>query len=150
VAGGAGWVVVAAVVGANSVILVSFRRTVTPDRLLGRTTASFRFLLTGAPAVGVAAAGVIGQALSPRAALAAGAVAIALVQVPILASPLRKARDLEGWGANGQPVLRRDFTSPTLSLSLVKRFTSSSRELVKIFTRYGLGMPNQQRRREDP
>jgi hypothetical protein len=32
----------------------------------------------------------------------------------------------------------------------VKRFTSGSGELVKIFTRYGLGMPNQQRRREDP
>jgi hypothetical protein len=34
--------------------------------------------------------------VSPRAALAAGAAALALVWVPILASPLRKARELEG------------------------------------------------------
>ncbi|HYQ62298.1 MFS transporter [Actinophytocola sp.] len=93
---GAGWVVVTAVVGSNNVLLVSFRQSVTPDRLLGRMTASFRFLLTGALAVGAAAAGVIGEAVSPRAALAAGAAALALVWVPILASPLRKARDLEG------------------------------------------------------
>jgi MFS family permease len=91
-----GWVVVTAVVGTNNVILVSFRQSVTPDRLLGRMTASFRFLLMGALAVGAAAAGALGEAVSPRAALAAGAVAIALVWVPILASPLRKARDLEG------------------------------------------------------
>jgi predicted MFS family arabinose efflux permease len=93
---GAGWVVVTAVVGTNNVLLVSFRQSVTPDRLLGRMTASFRFLLMGALAVGAAAAGVIGEAVSPRAALAAGAAAIALVWIPILASPLRKARDLEG------------------------------------------------------
>lgn len=93
---GTGWVIVTAVVGSNNVVLVSFRQSVTPDRLLGRMTASFRFLLMGALAVGAAAAGVIGEAVSPRAALAAGATAIALVWVPILASPLRKARDLEG------------------------------------------------------
>jgi predicted MFS family arabinose efflux permease len=93
---GAGWVVVTAVVGANNVILVSFRQSVTPDRLLGRMTASFRFLLMGALAVGAAAAATIGEAVSPRAALAAGALAIALVWVPILASPLRKTRELEG------------------------------------------------------
>jgi MFS family permease len=91
-----GWVVVTAVVGTNNVILVSFRQSVTPDRLLGRMTASFRFLLMGALGLGAAAAGALGEAVSPRAALAAGAVAIALVWVPILASPLRKARDLEG------------------------------------------------------
>jgi MFS family permease len=91
---GAGWVVLTAVVGTNNVILVSFRQSVTPDRLLGRMTASFRFLLMGALAVGAAAAGVIGEAASPRAALAAGAVAIALVWVPILASPLRRTREL--------------------------------------------------------
>jgi MFS family permease len=93
---GAGWVVVTAVVGSNNVVLVSFRQSVTPDRLLGRMTASFRFLLMGALAVGAAAAGAIGQAVSPRAALAAGAAAIALVWVPILASPLRKTRELDG------------------------------------------------------
>jgi MFS family permease len=92
----AGWVLVTAVVGTNNVVLVSFRQSVTPDRLLGRMTASFRFLLMGALAVGAAASGVIGEAVSPRAALVVGATATALRAVPILASPLRKARDLEG------------------------------------------------------
>ena len=91
---GAGWVVVTAVVGSNNVVLVSFRQSVTPDRLLGRMTASFRFLLMGALAIGAAAAGAIGEAASPRAALTAGAAAIALVWLPILASPLRTSRDL--------------------------------------------------------
>lgn len=91
---GAGWVVVTAVVGVNNVVLVSFRQAVTPDQLLGRMTASFQFLLMGALAVGAAAAGVLGETASPRAALTAGATAIALVWVPVLASPLRKARDL--------------------------------------------------------
>lgn len=91
-----GWVIVTAVVGTNNVILVSFRQSVTPDRLLGRMTASFRFLLMGALAIGAAAAGVIGEAVSPRAALAAGACAIALRWVPILASPLWRTRDLQG------------------------------------------------------
>jgi MFS family permease len=93
---GAGWIVVTAVVGSNNVVLVSFRQSVTPDRLLGRMNASFRFLLMGALAIGAAAAGVIGEAVSPRAALAAGAAAIALVWIPILASPLRKTRELDG------------------------------------------------------
>jgi len=91
---GAGWVVVLAVVGCNNVVLVSFRQSVTPERLLGRMNASFRFVLMGALAIGGAASGAIGEAVSPRAALAAGATALALVWIPILASPLRKARDL--------------------------------------------------------
>ncbi|TDV45488.1 MFS transporter [Actinophytocola oryzae] len=93
---GAGWVVVTAMSGSNNVVLVSFRQTVTPDRLLGRMTASFRFVLMGALALGAAAAGVIGEVASPRAAVAAGATAIALVWVPIMFSPLRKARELTG------------------------------------------------------
>ena len=91
---GIGWVVVTAQVGANNVILVSFRQQVTPDRLLGRMTATFRFLLMGILAVGAAAAGALGQYVSPRAALFAGATAIALVWLPILFSPLRRLRGL--------------------------------------------------------
>jgi predicted MFS family arabinose efflux permease len=93
---GAGWIVVTAVVGSNNVVLVSFRQAVTPDRLLGRMTASFRFLLMGALAVGAALAGTLGEMASPRTALLAGAVAIALVWVPIFASPVRRTRELEG------------------------------------------------------
>ncbi|MCA1655136.1 MAG: MFS transporter [Pseudonocardiaceae bacterium] len=91
---GAGWVAVTAQVGINNVVNVSFRQQVTPDRLLGRMNATFRFLLMGMLAIGAAAAGALGQYVSPRAALLAGAVAIALVWVPILCSPLRRLREL--------------------------------------------------------
>ncbi len=83
-------------VGACNVILGSFRQQVTPDRLLGRMTATFRFLLMGTLAVGAAAAAALGQYVSPRAALFAGATAIALVWLPILFSPLRRLRELTG------------------------------------------------------
>ncbi len=90
----AGWLVLTAQVGVNNVINVSFRQAVTPDRLLGRMNATFRFLLTGAVAVGAALAGVLGQVVSPRAALLAGAVLIAFVWVPIFFSALRGLREL--------------------------------------------------------
>lgn len=91
---GAGWVVLTAQIGVNNVINVSFRQSVTPDRLLGRVNATFRFLLTGALAIGAAAAGVLGQTVAPRAALLAGAVCVALVWVPTFFSSLRGMREL--------------------------------------------------------
>jgi MFS family permease len=90
----AGWLLVVTKIGVDNVLKVSFRQRVTPDRLLGRMTATFRFLLTGALAVGAALAGVLGEVAGPRAALWAGAVALALVWVPIACSPLRTMREL--------------------------------------------------------
>jgi predicted MFS family arabinose efflux permease len=90
----AGWLVLTAQVGVNNVINVSFRQAVTPDRLLGRVNATFRFLLTGALAIGAALAGTLGQTVAPRAALLAGAVLIALVWVPTFFSALRGMREL--------------------------------------------------------
>lgn len=90
----AGWLVLTAQVGVNNVINVSFRQAVTPDRLLGRVNATFRFLLTGALAIGAALAGTLGQTVSPRAALLAGAALIALVWVPTFFSALRGMREL--------------------------------------------------------
>jgi predicted MFS family arabinose efflux permease len=90
----AGWLVVVTKIGVDNVLKVSFRQRVTPDELLGRMTATFRFLLTGALAVGAALAGVLGEVAGPRAALWAGAVALALVWVPVACSPLRTLREL--------------------------------------------------------
>lgn len=90
----AGWLVVTTKVGSDNVINVSFRQRVTPDRLLGRVTATFRFLLTGALAVGAAAAGALGQLVEPRAALVAGPCVLATVWLPIWLSPLRTDREL--------------------------------------------------------
>jgi MFS family permease len=91
---GAGWLVVTTKVGSDNVLNVSFRQQITPDELLGRVTATFRFLLTGALAVGAAGAGALGELAGPRSALLAGACALAVVWVPILFSPLRRMRDL--------------------------------------------------------
>ena len=82
-------------IGVNNVINVSFRQSVTPDRLLGRMNATFRFLLTGALAVGAAGAGVHrpdGRAEARRWSRARSA--IALVWVPTFFSSLRGMREL--------------------------------------------------------
>jgi MFS family permease len=91
---GATWLVVTTKVGSDNVLNVSFRQQVTPDALLGRVMATFRFVLTGALAVGAALAGVLGEWWGPRTALVAGACALAFVWVPVLLSPLRHMREL--------------------------------------------------------
>jgi MFS family permease len=88
------WLVVVTKSGIDNVIKISFRQRVTPDRLLGRMNATFRFVLSGALAVGAALAGVLGELAGPRAALWVGAFGIAVVWVPIAFSPLRTMRDL--------------------------------------------------------
>ena len=89
------WLVVVTKSGVDNVIKISFRQRVTPDRLLGRMNASFRFVLSGALAVGAALAGILGELAGARAALWVGAVGIALAWVPIAFSPLRTLRDLD-------------------------------------------------------
>jgi predicted MFS family arabinose efflux permease len=91
---GAMWLVVTTKVGSDNVLGVSFRQQVTPDALLGRVMATFRFLLTGTVAVAGALAGGLGQLWGPRAALVAGGCAMACVWIPVLLSPLRHTREL--------------------------------------------------------
>jgi MFS family permease len=90
----AAWLLVAAKIGVDNVLKTSFRQRVTPDRLLGRVNATFRFLLTGALAIGAAGAGLLGELTGPGTALWAGAAGLALVWVPIAVSPLRALREL--------------------------------------------------------
>lgn len=91
---GTTWLVVTTKIGSDNVLNVSFRQQITPDALLGRVTATFRFLLTGALAVGAAGAGVAGEVWGPRAALVVGACALACVWIPVVLSPLRNTREL--------------------------------------------------------
>lgn len=91
---GLGWVVVVYKIAVDNVVLVSFRQKVTPDHLLGRQTATMRFLLTGSVAIGAALSGLIGGLAGPRTALWAGAAVLALVWVPLYLSPLRRLRSL--------------------------------------------------------
>ncbi|MBB5786432.1 MFS transporter [Jiangella mangrovi] len=92
---GLGWVIVVYKIAVDNVVLVSFRQKVTPDHLLGRQTATMRFLLTGAVAIGAGLSGLIGGLAGPRTALWAGAVVLALVWVPLYLSPLRRLRSLD-------------------------------------------------------
>ncbi|MCW3817390.1 MFS transporter [Micromonospora sp. DR5-3] len=90
---GLGWLALAWRTGIGNVIGVSLRQRVTPDALLGRMNATFRFLLTGAIAVGAGLAGLLGQYAGPRTSLWVGAIGAALTWLPVLRSPLRTLAD---------------------------------------------------------
>ncbi|WP_405977186.1 MFS transporter [Streptomyces sp. NBC_00158] len=73
---------------------VAYRQRVCPEHLLGRTAATFRFVVWGAMPVGALAGGLLGQWLGARPAMWIGAVGELLAVLPLLLSPLRTARDL--------------------------------------------------------
>ncbi|MFD6888163.1 MFS transporter [Streptomyces sp. NPDC059957] len=98
---GAGWFLFAVRTGTGNVLGVSLRQRLTPDTLLGRMNATFRFVLTGAMALGAALAGAIGSYGSPGAALWSGGALLCLASVPTLVSPLRGRRELPPAGAAG-------------------------------------------------
>ncbi|WP_329192283.1 MULTISPECIES: MFS transporter [unclassified Streptomyces] len=89
-----GWLLTTFKVGVDNVLKVSLRQSLTPDRLLGRMNATLRMVLTGSLAVGAALAGVLGELVSTRAALWAGAVGLALAWLPIMCSPVRRLREM--------------------------------------------------------
>jgi predicted MFS family arabinose efflux permease len=93
-AAGAGWVLSMAKIGTANVLGVSLRQRMTPDALLGRMNATFRFMLTGALAVGSALAGLLGELVGVSATLWAGAGVLAVSFLPLLLSPVRTRRDL--------------------------------------------------------
>ncbi|MFI1394663.1 MFS transporter [Streptomyces sp. NPDC020681] len=91
---GAGWVLATFKMGMDNVLGVSLRQRLTPDPLLGRMNATFRFMLTGALAVGSAAAGVIGEFAGVHTALWVGGCCLATAFLPVLLSPVRNRREL--------------------------------------------------------
>jgi predicted MFS family arabinose efflux permease len=70
---------------------VSLRQSIVPDRLLGRVSATANVLGVAATPVGALAGGILGQFVSPRAAMAAGAVGFALSCLWFAFSPMRVA-----------------------------------------------------------
>ncbi|KRC66389.1 MFS transporter [Aeromicrobium sp. Root236] len=91
---GLGWTLALFKTGMDNVVGVSLRQRMTPPELLGRMNATFRFLLTGALALGAALGGLLGELLGVRATLWVGAVILALAFVPVFLSPVRRRRDL--------------------------------------------------------
>ncbi|MBW0103668.1 MFS transporter [Pseudonocardia sp. KRD291] len=77
-----------------NVAQVSFRQAVCPDRLLGRMNASARFLVWGTIPLGGLLGGALGDTIGPRATLLVVAVGNIAAPLWILASPLRRLRDL--------------------------------------------------------
>jgi hypothetical protein len=81
-----GYLVIWFCVSVNNITQVSFRQGLTPERMLGRMTATMRFLVWGTAPVGNLIGGVLGQLLGPRTALwvaAAGALIPALPLLPV-------------------------------------------------------------------
>ena len=90
----AGSGIVTAAITAANIVLVSFRQTYTPAEVLGRTTASQRFLTFGTAPVGALAAGALGTALGVRPALWVLVAAFALSGTLLLTRPILGRRDL--------------------------------------------------------
>ncbi|WP_327676075.1 MFS transporter [Kitasatospora sp. NBC_00458] len=91
---GFGWLLLLFRTGVDNVLGVSLRQRMTPDALLGRMNATFRFVLTGAMPVGAALAGLLGELVGLHATLWVGGVMVALSFLPVLLSPIRSRRSL--------------------------------------------------------
>ncbi|QIP85962.1 MFS transporter [Streptomyces sp. Tu 2975] len=101
---GAGWMLVTFKIGVDNVLGVSLRQRLTPDPLLGRMNATFRFMLTGAIAVGSAVAGLIGELAGLRVAMWVGAGCLTLAFLPVFLSPVRRRRELPQPWAPAHPA----------------------------------------------
>lgn len=66
----------------------------TSDDLLGRMNATFRFVLTGALALGAAVSGLLGELAGVRATLWVGGALLAAAFLPVFLSPVRTRREL--------------------------------------------------------
>ncbi|WP_405731110.1 MFS transporter [Streptomyces sp. NBC_01537] len=91
---GTGWLLCLFKTGMDNVLGVSLRQRMTPDALLGRMNATFRFLLTGALAIGAALSGLIGQLATVHTALWTGGGILAVAFLPVFLSPVRTHREL--------------------------------------------------------
>ncbi|WP_411147819.1 MFS transporter [Streptomyces sp. A30] len=91
---GAGWTLAMFKTGVDNVLGVSLRQRMTSDDLLGRMNATFRFLLTGALAIGAAVSGLLGELAGVRATLWVGGAFLAVAFLPVFLSPVRTRRDL--------------------------------------------------------
>ncbi|MEU9994289.1 MFS transporter [Streptomyces sp. NPDC050848] len=102
---GVGWLLAMFKTGMDNVLGVSLRQRMTPDALLGRMNATFRFLLTGALAVGAAVSGLLGELVGVHVTLWVGGALLATAFLPVFLSPVRTRRALPAEAA--EPVTVR-------------------------------------------
>jgi MFS family permease len=94
-----GWMILLTVLGmlavgygvlVHNIAQVSFRQSICPDRLLGRMSASMRFMIWGAFPLGSLAGGVLGEVIGVRGTLWVAAAGLSLSALWVVFSPLRK------------------------------------------------------------
>lgn len=86
-----------------NVAQVSYRQAACPPHLLGRLTATFRWVMWGAMPLGALLGGLLGGLIGVRATLAVAAVGAFAGTAWLFASPLRTLRDLPDTAAAGEP-----------------------------------------------
>jgi MFS family permease len=86
-----------------NVTQVSFRQRLTPERLLGRMSATMRFLVWGTMPLGALAGGVLGQVWGVRNSLWILGGIGSLAFLPLLLSPMRSMRELPAASEEGPP-----------------------------------------------
>ncbi|MBC3842194.1 MFS transporter [Streptacidiphilus sp. 4-A2] len=91
---GAAWFVAMFKIGMDNVIGVSIRQRMTADVLLGRMNATFRFVLTGALAVGAAVSGVLAELTNVQTTLWVGGAFMSTAFLFVFFSPVRIRREL--------------------------------------------------------
>lgn len=91
---GASWLIAMFKTGMDNVLGVSIRQHKTPDAMLGRMNATFRFLLTGAFAIGAAVSGVLAEVAGVETTLWVGGAVLTAAFLPVFLSPVRLGRGL--------------------------------------------------------
>lgn len=89
---------------AFNVAVVSLRQVLSPERLLGRTNATMRFLAWGTMPIGAFLGGVLGDQFGLRAAMITAGAGLLLPPSLLLMSPLRRVRDERSLGADAVPA----------------------------------------------
>ena len=79
-------------IAVSSVEVISFRQAITPERLLGRMTASYRFVIFGTIPLGALLGGGLAEWIGLREALAVSAAGIAVAPLWVLFSPVARVR----------------------------------------------------------
>lgn len=78
----------------SNIQVLSLRLTITPDAMLGRMNASYRFVATGSIPLGALLGGVLGGGIGLRATLLVGALGLVASSLWIVFSPIRAVREL--------------------------------------------------------
>lgn len=89
---GAGFMLINASQPLFNVNVISIRQVITPDHLMGRTTAAIRFIVWGALPLGALAGGFLGEAIGTRSTIVVIGAGFLVPAVMTLVSPIRRIR----------------------------------------------------------